>query len=103
MVVGHVPAALDITIPGDATQAEVWFHNFSQTTSRCDAWDSRFGDNYWFDVGGPPPRVPRQPVSSRRSAVTRPDMVNTLEHRAAQVFTDGILHQLELPPDATVR
>jgi hypothetical protein len=85
MVVGHVSAPLEVVVPSDATQAEIWFHNFSQTTSRCDAWDSRFGDNYWFDVGGPSPRVPKQPVSLRRGAATRADVVNPLEQRSAKV------------------
>jgi hypothetical protein len=85
MTIGHVPMPFEVAVPSDATQAEIWFHNFYQTTSRCDAWDSRFGENYWFEVGGAPPRVPAQPVSYRSGAVTRPDMVNVLEQSAAKV------------------
>jgi len=55
-VIGHVPTAFELSVPSYATQVEIWFHNFYQTTSRCDAWDSRFGQNYWFDIGGEPPR-----------------------------------------------
>jgi len=54
MVIGHVPASFELPVPGDAMQAEIWFHNFYQTSSRC----SRFGENYWIDVGGAPPRIP---------------------------------------------
>lgn len=79
MVTGHVPVPFESLVPSDATQAEIWFHSFSQTTSRCDAWDSRFGENYWFDIGGPGPRIPAQPVSYRSDALTRPDVVNVLE------------------------
>ena len=85
MVIGHVPTPFEAAVPSDATQAEIWFHNFYQTSSRCDAWDSRFGENYWFEVGGAPPRIPAQPVSYRNGAVTRPDMVNVLEQSAAKV------------------
>jgi hypothetical protein len=84
-VIGHVPMPFECQVPSDATRAEMWFHNFYQTTSRCDAWDSRFGDNYWFEIGGPAPRVPRQPVSYRTGALTRPDVVNVLEQSAAKV------------------
>jgi len=76
MVIGHVPVPFEVAVPSDATQAEIWFHNFYQTSTRCDAWDSRFGQNYWFDVGGDPPRAPREPVSYRSGAIAAADMVN---------------------------
>lgn len=85
MVIGHRPTLLELPIPSDATQVELWFHNFSQTSSRCDAWDSRFGENYWFEISGAPPRTPARPVSYRSGALTGPDMVNVLEHSAAKV------------------
>lgn len=78
LVVGHISAPLEVAVPGDATQAEIWFYNFSQTTSQCDAWDSRFGQNYWFDISGPSPQVLKPPVRYRQEAVMRPDMVNPL-------------------------
>jgi hypothetical protein len=85
MVVGHVPVPFELPVPSDATRAEIWFHNFYQTSSRCDGWDSRFGENYWFDVGGATPRVPAQPVSYRNGAVTEPDMVNVLDQSVTKV------------------
>ncbi|WP_437730079.1 DUF6209 family protein [Sorangium sp. So ce1335] len=84
-VIAHRPAPLEISVPDDATRVEMWFHNFSQTSARCDAWDSRFGDNYWFDVGGPPPRVPAQPVVYRAGAQPRPDIVNVRSARISKV------------------
>ena len=84
-VIGHVPVPLKLQVPSDSTQAEIWFHNFYQTSSRCDAWDSRFGQNYWFEIGGPPPRVPAQPVPYRSGAITRPDIVNVLEQSITKV------------------
>lgn len=85
MVVGHVPVPFEVVVPSDATQVEMWFHNFYHTSSRCDAWDSRFGENYWFEVGGPPPRIPAEAVSYRIGAVTQPDMVNLVEQSAAKL------------------
>src|SRR6266536_1621434 len=76
MVIRHMPVPFVIRVPSDAMQVEIWFHNFYQTSSRCDAWDSLFGENYWFQIGGAPPQIPMQPVSFRSGAVIRPDLVN---------------------------
>jgi uncharacterized protein DUF6209 len=84
-VVAHRSVPLEISVPDDATQAELWFHNFSQTKTRCDAWDSRFGENYWFDVGGLPPRTPARPVVYRVGAQPRPNIVNLLSARISKV------------------
>src|SRR5215813_5236578 len=85
MVMGHVPVPFELPVPSDAMQAEIWFHNFYQTSSRCDAWDSRFGENYWFQIGGAPPQIPAQPVNYRSGAVTRPDMLNVLRQMVSKV------------------
>lgn len=96
-VIGHEPIPLETAVPDDATQVEIWFYNFYQTSSRCDAWDSRFGANYWFEVDGAPALIPAQPVSYRSSAVTRPEMVNVLEHSAVKV------NVFPLPPEGNPR
>lgn len=75
-VLTHRTVPLVVSVPDDATQVELWFHSFSQTATRCDAWDSHFCENYWFNVGGPPPRKPSQPVMYRTGAQSRPDIVN---------------------------
>jgi len=85
MTIGHTSVPLVLQVPSDATQAEIWFQNYSQTSSRCDAWDSRFGTNYWFDVGGAPVRTPAHPASYRRGAVTRPDVVNVFSQSASKL------------------
>jgi len=65
------PIPWQVSVPFDAAQLELWFHNFYQVSSRCDAWDSRFGQNYWFDVAQ---RGPSRPVIYRVGASPRWDM-----------------------------
>ena len=59
------PIPWEVSVPFDAAEAELWFHNFYQVSSHCDAWDSRFGQNYWFGVAR---RGPSQPVIYRAGA-----------------------------------
>jgi Family of unknown function (DUF6209) len=51
-VVGHVPKPVTLAVPVDATAVELWFHTFTEPGlwGVCDAWDSQFGQNYWFPV-----------------------------------------------------
>ncbi len=48
--IGYEDQPVEIRVPPDAERVELWFHNFYQVSSRCDAWDSRFGQNYWYEV-----------------------------------------------------
>ena len=50
MTVAHRLKPVQITVPGDTRQLELWFHTSYQLSSSCEAWDSRFGQNYWFTV-----------------------------------------------------
>ncbi|MBV9082514.1 MAG: hypothetical protein JOZ62_07565 [Acidobacteriaceae bacterium] len=50
LVYAHRPQPLPVTVPDDAVQVEIWFHTWYQLSSFCEAWDSRFGQNYWFEV-----------------------------------------------------
>ncbi|SEP33232.1 hypothetical protein SAMN02990966_05162 [Rhodospirillales bacterium URHD0017] len=84
VVTGHSPKALEVTVPSDATQIEVWFHNFAEVGGRCDAWDSRFGQNYWFDVEGPNPIIPQDPVRYREATVANADLVNVIGQTAVK-------------------
>jgi hypothetical protein len=76
------PKRLDITVPSDTTQIEMWFHNFVEIGGRCDAWDSRVGENYWFEVTGPNPAEPKDPVRYREGAIPSPEFVNVLDQTA---------------------
>jgi hypothetical protein len=44
----RVEYGLTVEVPIDATKIELWFKNADPTG--CVAWDSRYGQNYWFDV-----------------------------------------------------
>jgi hypothetical protein len=47
----HRPKPLEVVVPQEATQVEVWFRSgLEELGSSAVAWDSRFGQNYWFDV-----------------------------------------------------
>jgi hypothetical protein len=39
---------LVVKVPAGATEVELWFNNTDNTG--CVAWDSRYGENYRFDV-----------------------------------------------------
>jgi len=43
-----VPGPLEVIVPSDTTQVEMWFNNTDHTG--CIAWDSRYGQNYWINV-----------------------------------------------------
>jgi hypothetical protein len=42
-----MPKLFTIVVPPDATKVEMWF--YTQGRDQI-GWDSRFGQNYWFDV-----------------------------------------------------
>jgi hypothetical protein len=84
-VTGHVlnppkPMPLEVPVPLDAEQVELWFQYTDLL--QCSAWDSRFGQNYWFGVTR---RGPVQPVSPRTGAIPSLEMVNVFGSSAAKV------------------
>ena len=50
MITRLVPKPYQLEIPRDATRLEIWFRNYQGGTEPGEAWDSRFGQNYVFDV-----------------------------------------------------
>jgi hypothetical protein len=67
------PIPFDVQVPADAEIAELWF----QVTNilGCSAWDSRFGQNYWYPVLSQVPTIPSQSVSYRWGAISNLEMV----------------------------
>lgn len=68
------PVPFTVPVPVDATQVEMWFHNSDYAS--CNAWDSRFGQNYRFSVAR---RGPQQPVAYRVGARRNPSIVYLAE------------------------
>ena len=84
VTISHAPLTFEIDVPSDATQMELWFHNYSFESGPCDAWDSRFGQNYWYAIQGDPPSIVDDPVSFRAEAQVRPDVISVLEQTATK-------------------
>jgi hypothetical protein len=70
---------LDVPVPLDATGVELWFQNTD--LEMCSAWDSRFGQNYRYDVT---PQGPTRPVIPRAGAVPSLEMVNVFGSSASK-------------------
>src|SRR5262245_25406976 len=84
IVATSAPRYLEVAVPSDSRQIEMWFHNFAELGGRCDAWDSRFGDNYWFDVAGLEPVQLQDAVRYRDGAIARPEFVNVYDQTAVK-------------------
>ena len=84
VTISHAPLTFEIDVPFDATQMELWFHNYSLESGPCHAWDSRFGQNYWYAVQGDPPSMVDDPVSIRKDAQVRPDRASVVEQTATK-------------------
>jgi uncharacterized protein DUF6209 len=67
------PVSVTASIPLDAAQAELWFERHNVASGPCQVWDSRFGQNYWYDVA---PRGPTEQVIYRQGAIPDCGMVN---------------------------
>ena len=78
----HPPESLafNVEVPPDAMAAEMWFQNTGIFGEQ--AWDSRYGQNYWFGVAQ---AGPAQPVSFRTGAIKDLSMVNVLSSNGDKV------------------
>ena len=80
------PIPFEVTVPTDATQVEMWFHNTD--LFGCSVWDSRFGLNYRYDVLRGGPTIPRQSVSYRNGAIPSLEMVNVVSEAVSRTTVD---------------
>jgi hypothetical protein len=91
--VSSVP--FDAEIPDGTTSAELWFHNYSP--GECDAWDSNFGQNYHFSVGGQTAQVgwlgdwgsSTSRECTHQPGVLDPIVVDEYARERACLFVDG--------------
>jgi uncharacterized spore protein YtfJ len=81
------PAATSfaIMVPDEATQVEVWFER--RGGAGAQAWDSRYGQNFWFDVDRSGLAVPHDSVAIRTAAVVDPGMVGVVADAVAKERT----------------
>ena len=74
------PLPFNLEVPPDAMAVEMWFQNTGIFGEQ--AWDSRYGQNYWFVVAQ---AGPAQPVSFRTGAIRDLSMVNVLSSTVEKV------------------
>jgi hypothetical protein len=79
------PVPYAILVPDDATQVEVWFER--RSGAGADAWDSRYGQNFWFDVDRSGLAVPHDSVGLRTGAVVDAAIVGVVADAAAKERT----------------
>jgi len=49
-IVSLEPQPFEVTVPSDAAHVEMWFHNYTTLGHGCESWDSRYCQNYWYEV-----------------------------------------------------
>jgi hypothetical protein len=50
-VIGYRPKPYALLVPPDALRIELWFYTSDREIGGdSEAWDSQYGQNYWFDV-----------------------------------------------------
>jgi hypothetical protein len=64
---------VNVEVPADDRVIELWLQ--VSNILGCSAWDSRFGENYWYPVPSQVPTIPRQSVNYRWSAISNLEMV----------------------------
>ncbi|HEX8847562.1 MAG TPA: DUF6209 family protein [Pyrinomonadaceae bacterium] len=89
------PSYLEVPVPLDSTKVEVWWVHPELGSG---TWDSRCGQNYWFNVGlkwedssftiSEP--VPEYSFSYRAGAIPNLEMVNVFEETPPQTIQDYI-------------
>jgi hypothetical protein len=50
MIVSLEPQPFEVNVPAYAERVEMWFRNYYTLGPGCEAWDSRYCQNYWFTV-----------------------------------------------------
>jgi hypothetical protein len=72
-----------VEVPADAQAVELWFQ--VSNPLGCSAWDSHFGQNYWYPVPRQAPTIPSQSVSYRWGANSSLEMVYLVSDVARKI------------------
>jgi hypothetical protein len=76
------PALLEILVPVGTTEVELWFER--RGPAGISAWDSRYGQNYTFDVASEGRPIPMRSVAMRPDSLVDPNKVRVAEDAATK-------------------
>jgi Family of unknown function (DUF6209) len=79
------PGRFQTRIPEQSTLVELWFER--RGPAGTDGWDSRYGQNYRFPIGGEGLPVPEQSVALRPEAMIDPSRIQVVQDAAAKAQT----------------
>jgi len=76
------PALLELPVPVGTTEVELWFER--REPAGISAWDSRYGQNYTFDVSGQGLPIPKRSVAARPEALIDLSKIRVVEDAATK-------------------
>jgi hypothetical protein len=87
---------LTVRVPRGTQRIQIWFRNYS-AVDRCEAYDSNYGRNYWFDVVAPPAPVGwagdwgngNWRACEHRAGVEEPIVIDRYVRERACLFVDA--------------
>ena len=76
------PALLEVQVPMGTTEVELWFER--RGPAGTSAWDSRYGQNYTFDVSGEGLPTPKRSVAARAETLIDLNKIRVVEDTATK-------------------
>jgi Family of unknown function (DUF6209) len=76
------PALLEVAVPAGTTEVELWFER--REPAGISAWDSRYGQNYTFDVSGEGLPIPKRSVAARPDTLIDLSKIRVVEDAATK-------------------
>lgn len=76
------PALMAVLVPLETTEVELWFER--RGPAGISAWDSRYGQNYTFDVSGEGLPIPTRSVAMRPDSLVDFNKVHVVEDTASK-------------------
>jgi Family of unknown function (DUF6209) len=76
------PALLEVAVPAGTTEVELWFER--REPAGISAWDSRYGQNYTFDVSGEGLAIPKRSVAARPDTLIDLSKIRVVEDAATK-------------------
>ncbi len=76
------PAMLEVQVPMGTTPLELWFER--RGPAGTSAWDSRYGQNYTFDVSGDGLADPKRSVAARAETLIDLDKIRVVKDTATK-------------------